>query len=135
MGKILTAACGAGHGDECNVVGKRSTLGWRGGLFSRKVKEAPVKGEGGGRALSSQLGHTTPSPASGPHRVCVRNPADTLLIKEICQPKSSQKLIANKKRVHLRGQNEINLGDTGVILFSLLLLWFSLYGSQIYLLS
>lgn len=43
--------------------------------------------------------------------------------------------IANKKRVHLRGQNEINLGDAGVILFSLLLLWFSLYGSQIYSLS
>ena len=43
--------------------------------------------------------------------------------------------IANKKWVHLRGQNEINLGDTGVILFSLLLLWFSLCGSQIYSLS
>lgn len=119
MGKILAAASGTGYGEDCSGVGKRSTLGWR-----------------GGRALSSQLGDTTPSPASGPRPACTRNTTDTpygsmkyFSLKVLKHP------IANKKRVHLKGQNEINLGDTGVILFSLLLLWFSLYGSQIYLLS
>lgn len=59
MGKIIAVASGAGHGDECSGVGKRSTLGWRGGLLSHEVKEAPMNGGGGGRALSSQLGHRT----------------------------------------------------------------------------
>lgn len=77
MGKILTAASGAGYGEECSGVGKRSTLGWRGGLFSHEVKEALVKGGGGGRALSSQLGDTAPSPASGPRPACMRNTTDT----------------------------------------------------------